>query len=257
MVTAAGTNRPAVEVHQQHPLDAPIWNALSNAHVSMAERLPGVNGRPQVLRYQPDVAPFAAFSPLTTPGTGPDRETWDELAALAGPGGFVVLSGPPDLITGIPAGWTVEMNLPGIQLVATEAVSGEPDEEAVVLGERDVPEILDLVARTEPGPFKDRTVHLGRYLGIRRDGALVAMAGERMRPPGWTEISAVCTDPAFRGQGLAVRLIRAVVHGIQTRGETPFLHASDSNTSAIRLYQNLGFVPRIHPYFFGLRAPAA
>lgn len=85
-----------------------------------------------------------------------------------------------------------------------------------MLGPDDVPEILGLVDRAQPGPFRKRTIELGTYLGIRRDGELIAMAGERMRPPGWTEISAVCTDPAYRGQGLATRLIRAVAAGSGT-----------------------------------------
>src|SRR5439155_1201075 len=84
--------------------------------------------------------------------------------------------------------------------------------------------------------------------------ALVAMAGERMHPPGWTEVSAVCTDPAFRGQGLAGRLIQAVAYGIRERGETPFLHAAAGNTGAIRLYESLGFVIRSRPEFFFLHA---
>ncbi|GAA1631720.1 GNAT family N-acetyltransferase [Nonomuraea maheshkhaliensis] len=86
-----------------------------------------------------------------------------------------------------------------------------------------------------------RTVELGVYLGIRRSGELVAMAGERLHPPGWTEISAVCTHPAHRGQGLATRLVLAVAAGIRARGETPFLHAAASNTNAISLYERLGF----------------
>jgi predicted GNAT family acetyltransferase len=101
--------------------------------------------------------------------------------------------------------------------------------------------MLELVARTEPGPFLPRTIELGSYLGIRRRGALVAMAGERLHPPGWTEISAVCTDVAFRGQGLAGRLVRAVAAGIRARDETPFLHSVATNTTAIRLYEALGF----------------
>ncbi|MFT4128282.1 MAG: GNAT family N-acetyltransferase, partial [Gordonia sp. (in: high G+C Gram-positive bacteria)] len=85
-------------------------------------------------------------------------------------------------------------------------------------------------------------IEMGTYLGIRRAGVLVAMAGERMHPPGWTEISAVCTDPACRGQGLAALLVRAVAAGIVARAETPFLHAAADNTTAIRLYEALGFV---------------
>ena len=113
--------------------------------------------------------------------------------------------------------------------------------EAVRLGADDVPDMLALVARTRPGPFLPRTVELGTYLGIRREGRLIAMAGERLHPPGWTEISAVCTDAAFRGQGLGSRLVRAVALGIRERGETPFLHTAATNTAAIRLYESLGF----------------
>jgi predicted GNAT family acetyltransferase len=125
----------------------------------------------------------------------------------------------------------------------------------VPLGDNDVPEMLDLVARTRPGPFLPRTVELGRYLGIRRGGALVAMAGERLHPPGWSEISAVCTDPAHRGQGLASRLVRAVVALIRERGELPFLHAAADNTNALRLYESMGFRLRCTSTFEVVRAP--
>jgi predicted GNAT family acetyltransferase len=115
--------------------------------------------------------------------------------------------------------------------------------------------MLDLVARTRPGPFLPRTIELGTYLGIRRGGALVAMAGERLRPPGWTEISAVCTDPAHQGQGLATRLVHAIAAVIRDRGETPFLHASADNTGAISLYESLGFRLRRTLDFCALTLP--
>ena len=97
---------------------------------------------------------------------------------------------------------------------------------------------------------------MGSYLGVRRAGRLVAMAGERLHPPGWTEISAVCTDPDFRGQGLGTRLVQAVGHGIRHRGDRPMMHASQSNTNAIRLYEALGFEIRTEVTFFVARVPA-
>jgi ribosomal protein S18 acetylase RimI-like enzyme len=154
----------------------------------------------------------------------------------------------------VPEGWEITFRIEGVQLV-DDGLDAAPDPEAVRLGRADVPEILDLIARTQPGPFLPRTIEMGTYLGIRRDGALVAMAGERLHPPGWTEISAVCTDPAARGQGLATRLIGAVAHGIRQRGETPFLHTSAANTSAIRLYESLGFRLRRTTAFLAARAP--
>jgi predicted GNAT family acetyltransferase len=96
---------------------------------------------------------------------------------------------------------------------------------------------------------------MGSYLGIRRGGTLVAMAGERLHPSGWTEISAVCTDAAWRGRGLASRLVRAVAVGIRARGETPFLHAVASNVNAIELYEELGFRLRRSTVFSATRVP--
>jgi len=96
---------------------------------------------------------------------------------------------------------------------------------------------------------------LGTYLGIRRDGALVAMAGQRLRPAGWTEISAVCTDPAYRGQGLATRLIHAMAADIYGHGDTPFLHTVTTNVTAIRLYESLGFTFRRAMRFSVVRSP--
>ncbi|HEY4702612.1 MAG TPA: GNAT family N-acetyltransferase, partial [Streptosporangiaceae bacterium] len=178
---------------------------------------------------------------------------WADLAALAGPGATLALaaerSGPPD-------GWQATMIGEGVQLVDAGVAGAEPDEEVVRLGPADVPEMLDLTARTKPGPFLPRTYELGVYLGIRRDGALVAMAGERLKPPGWTEISAVCTDDAWRGHGFASRLIRVLVAGVRARGETAFLHAVATNTGAIRLYEAMGFEVRRTTLFRALRTPS-
>ncbi|WP_377344084.1 GNAT family N-acetyltransferase [Planotetraspora mira] len=156
--------------------------------------------------------------------------------------------------TSPPPGWEVVQVVPGVQMSGA-AVSGAPDEEAVRLTAVDAPEMLHLAERTRPGPFLPRAFELGTYLGIRRGGRLVAMAGERPHPPGWTEISAVCTDAAFRGQGMASRLVLAVAAGIRARGEIPFLHAAASNTDAIRLYESLGFSLRRTTSFNALRVP--
>ncbi|MEW2625878.1 GNAT family N-acetyltransferase [Streptomyces sp. NPDC048106] len=229
--------RPHTDV--PHVLDNPALASLTGPHARFAER----HGR--VLRYPVDVSPWLALP------DEPDARDWADLAALAGPGVEVPLNG---YCGEVPEGWEITFHADGVQLV-DDGLAAAPDAEAVRLGPADVPEMLDLVARTQPGPFLPRTIELGTYLGIRREGALVAMAGERLRPPGWTEISAVCTDPAARGQGLAGRLIRAVAHGVRERGDTPFLHTSAKNTNAIRLYESLGFRLRRRTAFLGARAP--
>jgi predicted GNAT family acetyltransferase len=115
--------------------------------------------------------------------------------------------------------------------------------------------MLALVERTRPGPFLYRTIELGTYLGVRRDGALIAMAGERLRPAGYTEISAVCTDAAYRGTGLASRLVEVLVGTIRARGEVPFLHLTMANESAHRVYAALGFETRALLDVIAVQAP--
>ncbi|MBZ6291220.1 GNAT family N-acetyltransferase [Streptomyces olivaceus] len=219
----------SIDAHSSHILDNPAWAALTGPHARFAER----HGR--AARYQQDVAPFHA---LCDEG---DPRAWADLAALIGPGGTAAVRS----VTEAAAGWEVVSTGHGVQLVDT-SLRAEHDPGAVRLGPDDVPEILDLVARTEPGPYLPRTVELGAYLGIRYQGRLIALAGERLHPPGWTEISAVCTDPAHRGRGLATRLVRAVAADIRERGERPFLHAAATNANAIRLYESIGFTLRRH-----------
>lgn len=223
-----------------YPLDNPVRSSLTGPHARFALR------RGNVLRYPDDVSPFIGLPDQ------PDDADWADLAALTGPGGFAAIAGGLPLP---PGGWTVTPLGEGVQMIDA-GVEGAASAEAIQLTAADVPEMLDLTARTKPGPFLPRTEELGTYLGIRRGGALVAMAGERLHPPGWTEISAVCTDDEWRGHGLATVLIRALVASIRARGETPFLHALASNTSAIKLYEALGFQLRTTLMFTGVTAPA-
>ena len=224
-----------------HPLDNPVRSSLLGGHARFAER------HGTALRYPPEVVPFAALP------AGPGPADWADLAALAGPGGTLALAGERGTL---PDGWEPLWAGEGVQLVDDGVAGTGTDPEAIELGTADVPEMLDLTARTQPGPFLPRTVELGRYLGIRRNGALVAMAGERLKPPGWTEISAVCTDEAWRGHGFASRLVRLLVASIKDRGDTPFLHAVATNTGAIRLYEAMGFRLRQPTVFRAMRTPA-
>ncbi|WP_245859164.1 GNAT family N-acetyltransferase [Luteimicrobium subarcticum] len=219
-------------------LDNPVLSSLEGFHSHLARR----QGR--ALAFPADVAPFTA---LPLDATAAD---WDDLGSLVGAGAQAWLAGDPRRA---PDGWTSVARLDGVQMVAA-TVDAQPDDEALVLGPDDVPDILDLVSRTRPGPFLPRTIEVGRYLGIRREGALVALAGERLRPPGFTEVSAVCTDPAVRGQGLAGRLVRAVVAGVEARGDVAVLHATADNP-AVGLYRTLGFVVRRAVTFEGFTAP--
>lgn len=210
----------------RNALADPVNAALSGPH----SRFRVSSGRIQ--RYHPEVSVFFGHPRELT---GAD---YADIARLAERNGTVLLR---DRATPLPADWTVLERI-GLVQYDGSAVETAAEREAVRLTAADVPEMTALVERTKPGPFLPRTIDLGTYLGIRdSDGALVAMAGERMHPAGWTEISAVCTAPEARGRGLASRLIRAVGQGVRDRGDTPFLHTSDDNP-AQKLYDAMGFV---------------
>lgn len=209
-----------------HVLDRPVWHSLVGAHAHLA-RTHGI-----AAAYDPAVSPFA--------GTAEDGDAaWADLRTLLGGKGALLPGSPFPL----PADVRVPFRAPVRQMVAA-GWRPEPDPEALELGPADAAEMHDLATRTKPGPFELRTPELGRYVGYRVDGRLVAMAGERFRPLGYTEVSAVCTDPDFRGRGYAERAMRTIGAGIVARGEIPFLHVATDNP-AISIYERLGFVTRL------------
>jgi ribosomal protein S18 acetylase RimI-like enzyme len=217
---------PSEEAH----LDNPAYASLCGAHAPLAR----VRGRAR--RYLDDLAPFLA---LPSP---PSAQDWQDAAALVAPGTVVAgrYSGAE-----LPDGWRAVQAFDLVQMVEAR-LTGVECLDAIKLGADDVPEMLELVAQTEPGPFLQRTIELGDYLGIRREGVLIAMAGERFHLDGWTEISAVCTRPEHRGEGLASRLMGALIANIHRRSERVFLHVIATNTGAIHLYERLGFRIRQH-----------
>lgn len=220
-------------------LDNPVWHSLTGPHAPFSQSV----GRAH--RYHPDISIFVGLP------DDPDGQAWRDLAALVGPAAEVPIAAAQ---VSVPPDWEPLFVGAGVQMVDVE-VDAQPDDEAVVLGPSDAEEMAALVARVKPGPWRPRTYELGTYLGIHRDGHLVALAGERLHPTGWTEISAVSTEDAYRGQGLAGRLVRAVAHNIRARGEKVLLHASITNTNAIRLYEKLGFEVRRETTFAAYRSP--
>lgn len=223
-----------------HALDNAIWQALSTRQREFAETFG------QARRFVPQVTSLAAFSE-------PNPEGYTSLAGLVGPGGTAVLS-LASPYRPVP-GWDVVTTFPGLQMVCENgkpATDRHADSELATsstlsiseLGYRDSPAMVELAALTKPGPFGTRTHELGTYLGIRSEGKLIAMAGERLKVPGYTEISAVCTRPEHTGKGYARILMMEIMRGIRHRGETPFLHVRQDNARAVELYLRLGFATR-------------
>ena len=208
-------------------LDRPVWAALSTRHLPLSV------GGALARRYAADVNLFASACDDTPAALR-------ALADLVQPGERVFVLQVPEIV--VPAGLVAVKAAKGVQMVATGKMQATgADEDIVELTAADAAEMLALATLTEPGPFLTRTHAMGVFRGIRIDGRLAAMAGERFRFPGHTEVSGVCTHPDFRGRGLARRLSTAVAAGIESRGERPFLHAWKTNRAAISLYESLGF----------------
>ncbi len=216
-----------------HVLDDVAWHALTGPHADLA--LTSRDGRAR--RYADEIAPFCGVQRL-------DDDGWAALAELVGPDGVAVfLRGE---VEAAPAGWTELLREPATQYVAADLTQPAPEVscEVVELTASDSPDMVALAAATEPGPFGPNSHLTGRWFGIRRDGRLVAMAGERIRVEGFGEVSGVCVDPSVRGQGLGAVVTLAAAHGIQERGDRAMLHVRDGNEGAHRLYRRIGFETR-------------
>jgi predicted GNAT family acetyltransferase len=226
-----------------HALDNICYQALTTRQAGFAETFD------QACRFVHDVSVIGGFLEPTARG-------YESLGELVKQGQTVnlALDSPYQPRTG----WSVVRTCPMLQMIyqgnCTDLVSAATSDEMIVeLGANDAPEMMELTSLTRPGPFSKRTHELGTYLGIRMDGKLIAMAGERMKVPGNTEVSAVCTHPDHTGKGYARRLMTMVMSQICNHGETPFLHVREANTHAVALYEKLGFRKRVLLHLASLR----
>ena len=211
------------------PLDNPAWYALRGPQAALGL------GDDVARRYRPEIDPIAAF-PDEVPAA-----SWDTLTGLMDVDGpLLFLRAALD----VPEHWSIRFHMGVPQMIATRSLPHPSGVAFRQLTPEDDAEMLALAQATQPGPFALRTRELGEYIGVHEDGRLVAMAGVRMHVPGYREISAVCTDPAFRGRGLAAALTAEIGARIQEAGETPFLHVREDNAGAIRVYERMGFETR-------------
>ena len=191
-----------------------------------------ING--QAARYQREVSVIAALE-------SGSRGAFEDLAQLVGPEETVGVLVDPDQVP--LEDWQIVDELHVIQMTCNGLINGR-EGECVRLGTDDIPEMMDLAKLTNPGPFSDRTIEMGLYFGVRIEGRLAAMAGERMHLEDFCEVSGVCTHPDFRGRGLAQILVSHLTRVILDRGETPFLHAlkrSETFDIARGTYEKLGY----------------
>jgi predicted GNAT family acetyltransferase len=209
-----------------HPLDRPVWTALTTRHAALAQ------GGPLAKRYDPSILPFTAAADN-------DPENLRALAALVSHGETALFAQAGDVV--LPEEFAIVSNVQGVQMIAAARLQQVSDQRIQPLTQKDAPEMLALATLTRPGPFSLRSQKLGSFWGIKIGGRLAAMAGERMKQPGLTELSGVCSHPDFRGQGLARLLSLYVAERIFESGNAPYLHAYATNSAAIRLYESIGF----------------
>jgi ribosomal protein S18 acetylase RimI-like enzyme len=223
-----------------HPLDNVIWQALTTRQSQFAE------GSANARRFVREVSPLSGFEE-------PSEANYAALAALVGDGATTAVF--LDQPFAQRPGWEFIVGAPLLQMVCDKPapLAASNGHAILELGSPESPEMLELTALTKPGPFGTRTHELGAYVGIRDGGRLAAMAGERLKVPGYTEISAVCTHPEHTGKSYARLLMSEIMDRIRARGETPFLHVRQDNTRAIAVYELLGFRARKLLHFAVLR----
>jgi ribosomal protein S18 acetylase RimI-like enzyme len=213
-----------------HPLDNPIWNALNTGSVHFS------TGHERCRFIRSDMGFFAGLP-------GYDAENLQDLHSFCQPGQRVILFPPAELEIG--DGWSILNNRALLQMVCvSDPIDSDSKVEIKALGEKDIPAMLELTELTKPGPFISRTIDFGGYFGIFEGEKLISMAGKRLGPDPFVEISAVCTHPDFLGKGLSLLVIQRVIEKIRAEGKTPFLHVYPENAPAIKVYSKLGFKER-------------
>lgn len=216
-----------------HPLDRPTWSALTTGLRDIAI------GDARAVRIDPAVGVFLAAADDSIES----RAALTDLARRYPGSGLVERKGSA-MAAVLPDGAEIVGGYPCVQMLCETLIEG-PTVVAEILGDADAAQMLELATLTQPGPFRERTHTLGGFVGVRHEGRLIAMAGRRMRVPGFTELSGVCVHPDQRGRGLAAALSRQVVAGILAEGVAAFLHVNETNAAAIRLYEAMGFRIRI------------
>ena len=207
----------------------PIWHALRLKHKHLAVEAGSAR------RYPADVVPFAAVARR-------DRAAFRDLHTLLAPNDPVWLA---DDGGEVGPGLRIESRLPCLQMVLRSGITpppaAAPTFDVVPLTAADAADMVALTDVAFPGFFRAKTHVMGAYCGVRIDGELAAMGGERLRIEHYSELSAICTHPKHRGKGLASSIIWHLVRDHRRDGRVSWLHVGAENLQAIQLYRALGF----------------
>ena len=210
-----------------HILDRPIWTSLNSVHAKYSI------GSKLARRFRDNISPFAAAQDESA-------QSLLKLAELLPEGGSIFVAQANKIVC--PPGTRAAMRASAAQMLFDDCeIRLENNHTIERLSKTDTSDMLALADLTNPGPFEEQTHLLGEFFGVKQDGRLIAMAGERLKQPGFTEISGVCTHPDYQRQGLGRELCKTLMARILDRKERPYLHVFSNNTGAIKLYERLGF----------------
>ena len=217
------------------PLDNPVWEALCSRQMHF-------NTGNEILKYFPgNVSPFVGLQYWS------ERDVLELINHLPADRPFSVMITKE---VQLPANFEIVFTIPLYQMYCP--VLKQLNDSTIIyrkLTDADIPQMLELTEKTKPGPFYERTIDFGNYIGIFNNDELVSMAGERLKVHGHTEVSAICTHPHFHGKGFASFLSSKVSEQIIQEGNIPFLHVRNDNSRAIEVYKKLGFQIRADVYF--------
>ncbi|MFP5040850.1 GNAT family N-acetyltransferase [Parasediminibacterium sp. JCM 36343] len=214
-------------MNEAFKLDNPVWYSLSETHQAFAMY------EGNIKFYYHDFCPFGGFEKIEN-----TQHNIIEYSKIAN--NFFIVGERPS----VPQPLQVVKELVCLQMACLNPITTEYKEKIVQLCPADAQTLYSLVNLVQPGYFKQKTFHLGKYFGIYKNNELVAVTGERMKMNAYTEVSAVVTHPDHIGNGYAKELVAHTVNTIFTENRMAYLHVAETNTAAINLYKKLGFETR-------------
>jgi GNAT superfamily N-acetyltransferase len=205
-------------------LDNPVWCSLNETHQKFSINYNNLKC------YHPDFCPFGGYE-----SSREIRSQIDEYAKIID--NFFIVGDRPEFSKNL----TLKNELVCLQMIIDSPIDLEIQEHIIQLTSENEAVLVKLVNLVQPGYFKNKTIQLGDYHGIVKNGDLVAVTGERMKMNDFTEVSAIITHPNHTRKGYARQLIAHTVNKILHQNKIPYLHVAEDNTIAISLYEKLGF----------------
>ena len=140
----------------------------------------------------------------------------------------------------------VRMGMRAAEMACADAPSLAGYRGIETLSHRDTGDIMELSQHYPDSFFEPHQLSTGHYYGVRTEaGQLVAVAGVHIvsRTDRLAALGNIVSHPEHRGRGLSTRVTAHLCRELAREGIDLFaLNVERKNTSAMRVYENLGFV---------------